>query len=189
MSDYEPLIIPGRILTHQDVLDLRKRIEAMDAPAFDADVFSSGLEISAFCIRNGYVKFLDFAHKMLSDVGNCIRPFLKSLYSGVRYCPGLEAFREQMSSADFVDLVDPEGIKQDNKFYLRTWRFAFGLWYACEFIQKGFCSLESLTERMVADMGESVRPEIAGCYEQARDWFRHEGRNDILQRMDPPAHP
>ena len=173
MNSFEPLASLGKPLTHQDVYDLRKRIESLDAPSFDAQVFSTGLEISAFYIRSGYMKFLDFAHKMMDDVGGCVRPFIKCFYSSMRYCPGLESFRDGMSSPEFVDRVDVGSIKHDNKYYRSNWKTAFGIWYASEFIGKDCNSLEALTERMVKDFGESIRPEVPACYRQAREWFKY----------------
>lgn len=172
------------LLKHQDLYDLRKRIESLDSPCFDAEIMSKGLEIAAFYVSNGYTKFIDFSHKMLQDVGNCIRPFLKCLYSGVRYCPGLELSMPGMSSVDFVEKIDVGGIRQDNKYYQNTWKTAFGIWSACERIEEGYSSIESLAGQMVRDFGDAIRPEIAGCYEQARNWFSQKGRDDILKGMD-----
>ena len=173
------------LLKHQDVYDLRKHIESLDTPCFDAEVYSKGLEIAEFYVRNGYVKFLDFSHKLLKDIGSCIRPFLKSLYSGVRYCPGLESQSKEMSSLYFVDRIDVEGIKQDNMFYHNTWRSAFGSWHATEFIEKGHFSVTDYGKLMIKDFGDAIRPEIVKCYEQAREWYMYQHQHDVLEKMDP----
>jgi len=174
----------GTILKHQDFYDFRRQVESLDAPCFDPEVLSKGLEIAGFYIENGYVKFMDFSHQMLKDVGNCIRPFLKALYFGVRYCPGMESFSERMSSVDFVDRIDLSGIKQDNMFYDKSWRSAFGAWHATEFIDKGYYSIEDYSKLVIKDFGDTMRPEIVKCYEKAREWFEFNDRQDILAKMD-----
>jgi len=175
----------GTLLKHQDFYDLRKQIESLDSPSFDPAVLSKGLEIAAFYVENGYTKFLDFSHQMLKDVGNCIRPFLKAVYSGVRYCPGLESFSGDMSSTDFVDRIDLDTIKQDNMFYGKSWKMAFGAWHATEFIEKGFYSIGDYAALMIKDFGDAIRPVVVNCYEQAREWFDYNKRQDILDKMDP----
>ena len=173
------------LLKHQDIYDLRKQIESLDAPCFDSEVYSKGLDIAAFYVRNGYVKFLDFSHKLLKDVGNCIKPYLKSLYSGIRYCPGMETVAKDMSSLEFVDRIDLESVKPDDKFYRYICWYAIGLWYACECLEKGYYSIDSLTRVMIQDMGETIRPEIIKCYEGARDWYKYHKIDEIVEKMDP----
>ena len=127
-------------LKHQDFVDLKKRIESVVAAGLDAEIYSKGLEMSAYFIQSGSVKFMDFSHKMLRDVGRCILPYLKGLYSGIRYCPGMESFSDEMSTPDFVDRVDLKLIKIDDKFYRQLWCHAMGLWHASEYIEKGYSS-------------------------------------------------
>jgi len=175
-------------LKHQDFVDLKKRIESLESPGLDAEIYSMGLKMSEFFIRSGFVKFLDFAHKMLKDVGNCIRPYLKSLYSGIRYCPGMESFSEEMSSPDFIDRIDLKQVKVDDRFYLQIWSYAIGLWHASTYIEEGYYSIESIARLMVKDFGDVIRPKIVPCYEQSREWFDYHAQKDVLARMDSPEH-
>lgn len=171
------------LLKHQDLYDLRKQVESLDAPCLDADILSKGLEIAGYYIENGFIKFLDFSHQMLKDLGNSIRPYLKTFYSGVRYCPGMESFSDEMSSVEFVDKIDVGGIKQDNMFYHKSWRFAFGLWHATEFIERGFYLIEDYAELIIKDMGDSLRPDITSLYEQARSYYMSHKQQDVLEEM------
>lgn len=170
-------------LKHQDLFDLKKLIESSDVSSFDYSVLSKGYEIAVFYLKNGSVKFMDFSHQMLKDVGNCIRPFLKTLYSGLRYLPGLESLSEEMSSIAFVEKFDVNAIKQDNMFYSKEWKTAFGAWHATEFIKEGFFSIEDYAELMIKDFGDAIRPKIIQSYEQARTWFRYHGLQSVLEEM------
>ena len=51
---------------------------------------AAGLSVTQVLVDNGMVKFPDYAGKMVSLIGDKIRPWLKSFYEGVRWEPGYE---------------------------------------------------------------------------------------------------
>lgn len=51
---------------------------------------AAGLSVTQVLVDNGMVKFSDYAGKMVSLIGDKIRPWLKSFYEGIRWEPGYE---------------------------------------------------------------------------------------------------
>lgn len=52
---------------------------------------AAGLSVTQVLVDNGMVKFSDYANKMISLIGDKIRPWLKSFYEGIRWEPGYES--------------------------------------------------------------------------------------------------
>ena len=52
---------------------------------------AAGLSVTQVLVDNGMVKFSDYANKMVSLIGDKIRPWLKSFYEGIRWEPGYES--------------------------------------------------------------------------------------------------
>ena len=52
---------------------------------------AAGLSVTQVLVDNGMVKFSDYANKMVSLIGDKIRPWLKSFYEGIRWEPGNES--------------------------------------------------------------------------------------------------
>lgn len=71
----------GILFRDDDVLtkEQRKKIKA------------AGLSVTQVLVDNGMVKFSDYANKMVSLIGDKIRPWLKSFYEGIRWEPGYES--------------------------------------------------------------------------------------------------
>ncbi len=53
----------------------------------------AGLSVTQVLVDNGMVKFSDYANKMVSLIGDKIRPWLKSFYEGIRWEPGYESVK------------------------------------------------------------------------------------------------
>ena len=68
----------------------------------DPELFMIGVELASMEIEDGARKFIDFAKKMISEIGNEIRPYLKSIYNGARDLPGMESLSEEMTPYDEV---------------------------------------------------------------------------------------
>jgi len=169
------------VLKHQDIYDLRKGIESLGTPSFDAKVFSKGVEVAAYYIKDGHEEFLDFSRIILSSVGDCIRPYLKSLYNGIRYCPGMEEYMGRMTSVNIVNLIDVSMINpNDDKTDLLNfiWKFAVA------YIENSSTSLYDFAEKLIEKFGDDVRPYITPAYEAARQWFLKKGKITIWSEMD-----
>lgn len=54
---------------------------------------AAGLSVTQVLVDNGMVKFSDYANKMVSLIGDKIRPWLKSFYEGIRWEPGYESVK------------------------------------------------------------------------------------------------
>lgn len=52
---------------------------------------AAGLSVTQVLVDNGMVKFSDYANKMVTLIGDKIRPWLKSFYEGIRWEPGYES--------------------------------------------------------------------------------------------------
>ena len=52
---------------------------------------AAGLSVTQVLVDNGMVNFSDYANKMISLIGDKIRPWLKSFYEGIRWEPGYES--------------------------------------------------------------------------------------------------
>lgn len=74
---------------------LRGKLNQMNI-GFDPELFSIGAEMAAYHIEAGARKFGDFAQRMIEDVGDSVRPYLKSFYEGARQFPGMEEYQKDM---------------------------------------------------------------------------------------------
>lgn len=77
---------------------------------FDPELFTIGTQMAMYHIEAGGRKFVDFANRMVSDLGENIRPYLKSFYDSARHMPGMENLRSEMDSSDYVSNYDIENI-------------------------------------------------------------------------------
>jgi N12 class adenine-specific DNA methylase len=86
---------------------LRGKLGQMNI-GFDPELFSIGAEMAAYHIEAGARKFADFAQRMIEDVGDAVRPYLKSFYEGARQFPGMEDFQKDMDEYHAVKDFDTE---------------------------------------------------------------------------------
>lgn len=56
----------------------------------DPDVMQAGLTLAGYHIEAGARKYADYARAMVGDLGEAIRPYLRSFYESVRYYPGFD---------------------------------------------------------------------------------------------------
>ncbi|MCH8824248.1 MAG: hypothetical protein IH984_12185 [Planctomycetes bacterium] len=59
-------------------------------PEEAAKIFSVGVRLGHLYVKSGMKKFAEFAKALVRDIGEKIRPFLKSIYLGVRNFPGTD---------------------------------------------------------------------------------------------------
>jgi len=72
----------------------------------DKNILVDGYQLSAYILDEGNVAFPDYANQMVDAIGQDIIPYLKTMYVGSMWFPGMEKFRSQMSSVDEVDTFD-----------------------------------------------------------------------------------
>lgn len=90
---------------------LRGKLNQMNI-GFDPELFSIGAEMAAYHIEAGARKFGDFAQRMIEDVGDSVRPYLKSFYEGARQFPGMEEYRKDMDEYRTVKDFDTESFNK-----------------------------------------------------------------------------
>lgn len=94
--------------------ELRKRMRAklnnLNA-GYDPEIMAIGAEMAAYHIEAGARTFIEFAKRMITDMGDDIRPYLKSIYSSARHFPGMEAYKKAMTPESEYDEIDINSIK------------------------------------------------------------------------------
>lgn len=68
---------------------LRKKLSQLNA-GLDPELMQAAIELSGHYIEGGARKFKDFSTKMVADLGEAIKPYLKALYLSVRNWPGFD---------------------------------------------------------------------------------------------------
>ncbi len=101
----------NRLVSDDRYAELRERMRRKLGQlnmGVDPEILAIGTEMAVYHIEKGARKFVDYAQAMISDLGDAIRPYLKSFYNAVRDMPEAEAagLVEDMDSYDKVRRVD-----------------------------------------------------------------------------------
>ena len=75
----------------------------------DPEFLADGITLSGYHIENGARSFADYAKAVVDDMGDMVKPYLKSWYMGIKYDPRAANF-EGMSSAAEVESADIDAI-------------------------------------------------------------------------------
>ena len=88
----------------------------------DNEILAIGTEMAVYHIEAGARKFADYAKNMIADLGDNIRPYLKSLYNGARDLPEIQktGLANEMTSYSEVQAFDVMNF--DNKTPLHLQR-------------------------------------------------------------------
>ena len=87
---------------------LKKKLGQMNS-GIDPEILQAGLTLAGYHIEKGARTFAAFAKAMTDDLGNVVKPYLKSWYMGVKYDPRAAEF-EGLDSAGKVESADIETI-------------------------------------------------------------------------------
>ena len=87
---------------------LKKKLGQMNS-GIDPEILQAGLTLAGYHIEKGARTFAAFAKAMTDDLGNVVKPYLKSWYMGVKYDPRAAEF-EGLDSAGEVESADIETI-------------------------------------------------------------------------------
>lgn len=79
---------------------MRQKLGGQMNMGIDPEILAIGTEMAAYHIEAGARKFADYARHMIDDLGDAIRPYLKSFYNGVRDLP-------EVLEAGYVDEMTP----------------------------------------------------------------------------------
>ncbi|MDO4163141.1 MAG: helicase-related protein [Bacteroides sp.] len=69
---------------------MRKKLGGQLNMGIDPEILAIGAEMAVYHIEKGARKFTDYAKAMIEDLGDAIRPYLKSFYNAVRDMPEAE---------------------------------------------------------------------------------------------------
>ncbi len=87
---------------------MRQKLGGQMNMGIDPEIFAIGVEMTAYHIEAGARKFADYARVMIADLGDAIRPYLKTLYNGAKTFPGVyeSGLTKEMTPEDEVFKFD-----------------------------------------------------------------------------------
>ena len=77
----------------------------------DPEILTAGIDLAGYYIEGGARSFMDFSQKMIADIGEAIRPYLKSLYMAVRNYPGTN--KTGMNTEAEIDAINENEIGKE----------------------------------------------------------------------------
>ena len=83
---------------------LRRKLGQLNS-GIDPEMLQAGITLAGYHIEKGARTFAAYARAMLGDLGEAVRPYLKSWYMGVKYDPRATGF-DGMDSAAAVEAAD-----------------------------------------------------------------------------------
>ena len=100
----------NKLVTKDRYEELKKRMkEKMRGQmnlGVDPEILAIGTEMAVYHIEAGARKFADYATRMILDLGDAIRPYLKAFYEGARRLPEMVELSKEMDSVADVDAFD-----------------------------------------------------------------------------------
>lgn len=87
---------------------MRQKLGGQLNMGIDPEILAIGTEMAAYHIEAGARKFADYARHMIADLGDAIRPYLKSFYNGARDLPEVQeaGLADEMTPYDEVRTFD-----------------------------------------------------------------------------------
>ena len=87
---------------------MRRKLGGQMNMGIDPEILAIGTKMAAYHIEAGARKFADYARHMIDDLGDAIRPYLKSFYNGARDLPEVQeaGYAEGMTPYDEVRTFD-----------------------------------------------------------------------------------
>ncbi|MCM1079077.1 MAG: strawberry notch C-terminal domain-containing protein [Bacteroidales bacterium] len=98
-----------KLVTNERYEQLKKRMLAKMNQlnmGIDPEMLAIGTEMAVYHIEGGARKFAQYAKAMIEDLGDAIRPYLKSFYNAVRDLPEAQELANSMDSYDDVAKFD-----------------------------------------------------------------------------------
>ena len=93
---------------------MREKLGQLNA-GFDPEILSIGAQMAAYHVEAGARRFADFSRRMIADLGDVIRPYLKPIYTAARQMPGMEEYAAQMDSYEQVEAFDMADLDKAEK--------------------------------------------------------------------------
>ena len=88
----------------------------------DPEILAIGTEMAVYHIEAGARKFADFCKNMVADLGDAIRPYLKSFYNGARDLPEMEeaGYLDELTPYEEVKTFDVNGFDKGGSSFVET---------------------------------------------------------------------
>ena len=95
---------------------MRQKLGGQMNMGIDPEILAIGTEMAAYHIEAGARRFADYARRMIADLGDAIRPYLKSFYNGARDLPEVQeaGYAEEMTPYDEVRTFDTANFDKAN---------------------------------------------------------------------------
>lgn len=107
----------NRLISDDEYADLRKKMREKLSQlnvGIDPEMLSIGIKMAVYHIENGAYKFTDYTRRMVADLGDAIRPYLKAFYNGVRDLPEAAELAKDMESYADVAATDVNAIAMED---------------------------------------------------------------------------
>ena len=99
-----------RIVSDSRMEELKKRLKSKLGGQLnvgvDPEILAIGAEMAVGYLERGVTKFADFARTMIDEVGDFMRPYLKSFYNAVRDMPEAQEYAGEMDDYQTVSSFD-----------------------------------------------------------------------------------
>ena len=101
---------------------MRRKLGGQLNMGIDPEILAIGTEMAAYHIEAGARKFADYATHMIADLGDAIRPYLKSFYNGARDLPEVQesGLADEMTPYDDVRTFDVANFDKGHSDALAT---------------------------------------------------------------------
>lgn len=86
---------------------LRRKLSQVNM-GLDPEMVQAGIDLAGYYIEGGARKFVDYAKRMIEDLGESATPYLKSWYMGVRFYPDFDS--TGMDGAAHVEALDVDAL-------------------------------------------------------------------------------
>lgn len=109
----------NRLVTDERYEELKKRMRAKLGQlnvGIDPEILAIGTEMAVYHIEKGARKFAEYAKAMIADLGDVVRPYLKSFYNGARDLPEVadSGMANDMTLYDDVRIFDVANFDKDH---------------------------------------------------------------------------
>lgn len=79
---------------------LKKKLNQLNV-GLDPEMMQAGITLAGYHVEAGARAFADYSKAMIDELGEAIKPYLRSFYEAVRHAPGID--NDGMSTADEID--------------------------------------------------------------------------------------
>ncbi len=173
-----------------------RQIDNKHKNQFTSDInpedIADGLIMTGYHVEAGAHLFADYAKAMIADLGDAIKPYLKTWYMGLKHDNLGADFYDRMSSAAEVEAFDIDSLDEDDAGTQFNSRIDSELWmlvaeHGAFYLEGGVRKFAEFAHTMSNDLGISIaklKPYLRSCYNGARDMMEDAGHD--ISSFDAP---